>query len=58
MTTLRAAFTGGWEILLMGIALAAFLRRGRFDVVWDNEAALDSIYNGTDVTLQKRLSDG
>ena len=32
--------------------------RGRFDVVWDNEPALDSIYNGTDVTLQKRLSDG
>jgi hypothetical protein len=32
--------------------------RGRFDVVWDNEPALDTVYNGADVTLQKRLSDG
>lgn len=31
---------------------------GRFDVVWNNEAALDTTYNGTDITLQKRLSDG
>jgi hypothetical protein len=32
--------------------------RGLFDVVWDNEEALDSTYNGTDITLQKRLSGG
>lgn len=32
--------------------------RGEFDVLWANEAALDSTYNGTDVTLQKRLSEG
>ena len=32
--------------------------RGQFDVLWDNEPELDSVYNGTDITLQKRLSDG
>jgi Carboxypeptidase regulatory-like domain len=32
--------------------------RGRQDLVWDNDPALDSVYNGTDITLDKRLSDG
>jgi hypothetical protein len=32
--------------------------RGLFDVVWDNEPELNSIYDGTDITLQKRLSNG
>ena len=31
--------------------------RGRFDVVWDNYAELDSDYDGIDVTVRKRLSN-
>jgi hypothetical protein len=32
--------------------------RGRIDTVWDNEAEMDSTYNGGDITLNKRLSNG
>jgi hypothetical protein len=32
--------------------------RGRIDTLWDNEEALDSNYNGADVTINKRMSDG
>ena len=32
--------------------------RGRQDLVWDNNPELDSIFNGTDITLDKRLSNG
>jgi hypothetical protein len=32
--------------------------RGRIDMVWDNDPEMDSTYNGGDVTLNKRLSDG
>lgn len=32
--------------------------RGRIDIVWDNEEALDSTYNGGDITIDKRLSNG
>jgi hypothetical protein len=32
--------------------------RGKNDILWDNEAALDSIYDGTDLTVNKRLSHG
>ncbi len=32
--------------------------RGRNDLVFDNEEALDSNYNGGDVTVQKRMSNG
>ena len=31
--------------------------RGRNDLLWNNEEALDSNYNGTDVTLDKRMSN-
>jgi hypothetical protein len=36
----------------------ALALRGVFDVVWDNEPDLDSTYDGADITLQKRLSNG
>ncbi len=32
--------------------------RGRRDNVWDNYRELDSIYHGTDITLDKRMSNG
>jgi hypothetical protein len=32
--------------------------RGKIDMVWDNDPEMDSTYNGGDVTLNKRLSDG
>jgi hypothetical protein len=32
--------------------------RGRIDMVWDNDPEMDSTYNGGDLTLNKRLSDG
>jgi hypothetical protein len=32
--------------------------RGRQDLVWDNYEELDSIFNGTDITLDKRFSNG
>ena len=32
--------------------------RGRQDFVWTNAPELDSTYNGTDITLDKRLSNG
>jgi len=32
--------------------------RGRLDTVWDNDPEMDSTYNGGDLTLNKRLSDG
>jgi hypothetical protein len=32
--------------------------RGRVDNVWDNYAELDSTYHGTDITLDKRMSNG
>jgi hypothetical protein len=32
--------------------------RGRQDLVWDNYSELDSIFNGTDISLDKRLSNG
>jgi hypothetical protein len=32
--------------------------RGRLDTVWDNYPEMDSTYNGGDLTLNKRLSDG
>jgi hypothetical protein len=32
--------------------------RGKFDYVWNNEAALDSTFNGSDITVEKRLSQG
>ena len=32
--------------------------RGRNDTLWDNEEALDSNYNGGDITINKRMSDG
>ena len=32
--------------------------RGRIDILWDNEEALDSTYNGGDITFDKRLSNG
>jgi hypothetical protein len=32
--------------------------RGRLDTVWDNEDEMDSTYNGGDITLNKRLSNG
>ena len=32
--------------------------RGRLDTVWDNDPEVDSTYNGGDLTLNKRLSDG
>ena len=31
--------------------------RGRLDTVWDNDAEMDSTYNGGDITLNKRLSN-
>ena len=31
---------------------------GKFDVLWDNVPALDSTYNGADLVVNKRLSDG
>jgi hypothetical protein len=31
--------------------------RGRLDTVWDNDPAMDSTYNGGDITLNKRLSN-
>ena len=30
---------------------------GKFDVLWDNLSALDTTYNGTDLLVNKRLSD-
>lgn len=36
---------------------APALRLSR-DLVWDNYSELDSTYNGTDITLDKRMSDG
>jgi hypothetical protein len=32
--------------------------RGRLDTVWDNDPEIDSTYNGGDITLNKRLSNG
>ena len=32
--------------------------RGRNDILWNNESALDSNYDGTDITVNKRLSHG
>jgi hypothetical protein len=32
--------------------------RGRQDFVWNNASELDSTYNGTDITLDKRMSHG
>jgi hypothetical protein len=32
--------------------------KGKIDLVWNNETALDSNYNGTDLTIEKRLSQG
>ena len=32
--------------------------RGRQDFVWTNAPELDSTYNGTDITLDKRMSNG
>jgi hypothetical protein len=32
--------------------------RGLNDFLWNNESALDSDYNGTDITLDKRMSNG
>jgi hypothetical protein len=32
--------------------------RGRLDTVWDNDPEMDSTYNGGDLTINKRLSDG
>ena len=32
--------------------------RGRLDTLWDNDAEMDSTYNGGDITLNKRLSNG
>jgi hypothetical protein len=32
--------------------------RGLRDVVWTNDSALDSNYNGADITLDKRMSNG
>jgi hypothetical protein len=32
--------------------------RGKLDTVWDNYPEMDSTYNGGDLTLNKRLSDG
>src|SRR5204863_8680897 len=32
--------------------------KGKIDLVWNNETALDSNYNGTDLTIEKRLSNG
>ena len=32
--------------------------RGRIDTVWDNYSEMDSTYNGGDVTISKRLSNG
>ena len=32
--------------------------RGLNDTLWNNEEALDSNYNGADVTINKRMSDG
>ncbi len=32
--------------------------RGRQDFVWGNSPELDSTYNGTDITLDKRMSNG
>lgn len=32
--------------------------RGRQDHVWDNYAELDSTYHGTDITLDKRMTNG
>ena len=32
--------------------------RGLNDILWNNESALDSTYDGTDITVDKRLSNG
>jgi Carboxypeptidase regulatory-like domain len=32
--------------------------RGKNDIVWNNESALDSKYDGTDININKRLSHG
>ena len=32
--------------------------RGRNDILWNNESALNSNYDGTDITVNKRLSHG
>jgi hypothetical protein len=32
--------------------------KGKNDILWNNESALNSTYNGTDVTVNKRLSHG
>jgi hypothetical protein len=32
--------------------------RGQNDILWNNESALDSTYDGTDITVDKRLSNG
>jgi hypothetical protein len=32
--------------------------RGKNDILWNNESALDSTYNGSDITVSKRLSHG
>jgi hypothetical protein len=32
--------------------------RGKLDTVWDNDSEMDSTYNGGDITVNKRLSDG
>jgi hypothetical protein len=31
--------------------------RGKTELVWDNESALDSTYNGVDITLNRRMSN-
>jgi hypothetical protein len=33
------------------------LLRGKLDTVWDNDAEMDSTYNGGDITLNRRLSN-
>jgi hypothetical protein len=36
----------------------ALALRGLNDILWNNESALDSTYNGTDLTVDKRMSNG
>jgi hypothetical protein len=33
------------------------LLRGKIDLVWDNDPALDTTYNGVDLTLNRRMSN-
>jgi hypothetical protein len=47
--------TSGRAVTVYNQSLAT---RGRQDLVWTNMPELDSTYNGTDITLDKRLSNG